>query len=152
MKKRNRQAFTMIELVFVIVIIGILAAIAIPKLAATRDDAIIAKARATLASVRSSLSTERQRRILRGSFTAVSDLGDNTYAFRYFDNNSSYPVLEYPIRNCQGSARGCWKRTNNGSRYWYRIPYNTTDVRFNLTNNKLKCQHPNNKYCKLLSE
>jgi len=34
----------MIELIFVIVIIGILAAVAIPKLAATRDDAEISKA------------------------------------------------------------------------------------------------------------
>jgi prepilin-type N-terminal cleavage/methylation domain-containing protein len=35
----KKSAFTMIELIFVIVIIGMLAAIAIPKLAATRDDA-----------------------------------------------------------------------------------------------------------------
>ena len=34
-----RNGFTMIELIFVIVIIGILAAIVIPKLVATRDDA-----------------------------------------------------------------------------------------------------------------
>lgn len=37
-----RHGFTMIELIFVIVIIGILVAIAIPKLAASKDDAIAA--------------------------------------------------------------------------------------------------------------
>ena len=36
-----KSAFTMIELVFVIVVLGILAAVAIPKLVATRDDARI---------------------------------------------------------------------------------------------------------------
>ena len=40
---RFSNAFTMIELIFVIVIIGILSAIAIPKLAATRDDAKVSE-------------------------------------------------------------------------------------------------------------
>jgi len=42
----KRKAFTMIELIFVIVILGILAAVAVPKMGATRNDAkavVIAK-------------------------------------------------------------------------------------------------------------
>ena len=38
-----KKAFTMVELIFVIVIIGILAGVAIPQFSATRDDAKISK-------------------------------------------------------------------------------------------------------------
>ena len=67
-----KRAFTMIELVFVIVVIGILAGVAIPKFAATRDDAIISKARATVGALRSAIATERQKRILRGDFNDIN--------------------------------------------------------------------------------
>ncbi len=53
----KRSGFTMIELVFVIVILGILASVAIPKLAATRDDANIAKASTEISSLISDLGS-----------------------------------------------------------------------------------------------
>ena len=52
-----KKAFTMIELIFVIVIIGILASIAIPKLAATRDDAINASIAKEIALASSEISS-----------------------------------------------------------------------------------------------
>ena len=72
MKFRSRKAFTMLELIFVIVVIGILSAIAVPKFAATRDDAVIARGRNAVASLRSALSTLRQKNILKGVFTDVN--------------------------------------------------------------------------------
>ena len=67
-----KKAFTMIELVFAIVVIGILAAIAVPKFAATRDDAVISKGRAAVAAMRSAIAMERQKRILRGNFDDIT--------------------------------------------------------------------------------
>lgn len=53
----------MIELVFVIVVLGILAAIAVPKLAATRDDAIEANVKKQINAIRASIENLRQARI-----------------------------------------------------------------------------------------
>lgn len=61
-----KKGFTLIELVFVIVILGVLATVAIPKLVVTRDDAEIARAKAQIAAIRSAIQTSRNAQILAG--------------------------------------------------------------------------------------
>ena len=51
-----KKGFTMIELIFVIVILGVLASVAIPRLAATRDDAEVAKAATNLTTAISDIT------------------------------------------------------------------------------------------------
>ena len=63
----KRTAFTMIELIFVIVILGILASVAIPKLASVQDDALVSTEQAGIGAMRTSVTAIRGTAILRGA-------------------------------------------------------------------------------------
>lgn len=67
----KRSGFTMIELIFVIVILGILAAVAIPKLAATRDDAKISKGASEVATAMTDIGSYYTS---KGTFAKPQDM------------------------------------------------------------------------------
>ncbi|OIP56881.1 MAG: hypothetical protein AUK54_01260 [Helicobacteraceae bacterium CG2_30_36_10] len=108
--KNKKNAFTMIELVFVIVILGILAAVAIPKFAATRTDAQISKGRADIASIRSAIVTERQSRLIKGDSSFMNSLSSSTTTL--FDGNGTAgsELLMYGIT--AGTTDGHWSTTS----------------------------------------
>ena len=107
---KNLKAFTMIELVFVIVVLGILAGIAVPRLAATRDDATIAKMRGDIAAIRSGLSLVRSENMMRGVTTWPALEGSDNATL--FDG-----VLQQPIYPTKASipTSGANKDRNVGS-------------------------------------
>ena len=65
-----KKGFTMIELIFVIVILGILASVAITRLAGTRTDAEIAT---TVANIRTLLSDLNSYYVVKGEFPQGSN-------------------------------------------------------------------------------
>ncbi len=139
--QNQKNAFTMIELVFVIVVLGILAAIAVPKFAATRTDAQISKARADISAIRSSIVSERQVRLIKGDSSWVTGLSSGTTTlFTGPDNN--HTLLMYGIT--ASTNDGHWSTTDAAApfkKYRFMIQgqncnftYNDNNGTFNLDN------------------
>jgi len=62
----------MMELIFVIVILGVLAGVAIPRLFVSRDDAAVSRLKTDLSSIRAGIETLRGKNIMSGVATYPS--------------------------------------------------------------------------------
>ena len=140
--QKSKNAFTMIELVFVIVILGILSGIAIPKFSKTISDAQVSKGRADISSIRSAIITERQSRLIKGdpkyiaAGTGANQLDDNATTTGLFGG-----VLTYPISD--STNNGHWHNTGhpNVDSSTYSFKAGATSVTFTYTrsNGKFTC-------------
>jgi len=144
--QKSKHAFTMIELVFVIVVLGILAAVAVPKFAATRVDAQISKGRSDVAAIRSAIINERQSRLIKGQNSFIPT-GTGTYTvngttYKQIDNGGLFGgLLTYPIT--PSTEDGHWSRTASSAAtatYVYKLEgadntftYTVSDGTFNCT-------------------
>ena len=112
----RRKAFTMIELIFVIVVLGILAAVALPRLGSTIESGYIASAQGDVAAIRASIASARQNELIRGSNRYISSLSTGTT--NLFDGNGSISVLTYPI---VADTTGGWSREAGTENYTFTI-------------------------------
>jgi prepilin-type N-terminal cleavage/methylation domain-containing protein len=69
---KNQEGFTLIELVIIIILIGVLAAIAVPRYVDLRNNALAAAAQATLDAGRAAISLDFADKVLnQGSYTSL---------------------------------------------------------------------------------
>jgi MSHA pilin protein MshA len=77
---RNEKGFTLIEIIAVLVILGILAAVAIPKYLSMADEARIKAAQGAIAEVKGRLSAAQGKYMLKNNGTAPTSTELYTFA------------------------------------------------------------------------
>jgi len=133
--QKSKNAFTMIELIFVIVVLGILAAVALPKFASTKRQADIASGRADVATVRSAIVNERQTQIVKGKNSWIPKLSDNSTSL--FTGDGDRRLLMYAIK--AGSSTDGWTVDNTFLVYQYGVNGTKTQFTYNPDNGTFTC-------------
>ena len=159
----------MIEMVFVIVILGILAAVAIPRLAASRDDAIVVKGQSQVSAIRSGISLQKSKNLLKSQLNDCSG-GLKTYYPCLLDDNITSPssddaklffiasgnennILEYPLYSKQAHD-GSWRKLTSLT-FEYYLSGNPIEFTYTPSNGSFDCNSTTGatgaEGCKLLS-
>jgi general secretion pathway protein G len=146
----SRNAFTMIELMFVIVVLGILAAVALPKFATTKNLADVSKARTDVAAIRSSIMTERQSQLIKGINTYIPKLSSNSTTLFTGDTtpDPDRVLLTYGIvAGANATTEGKWTAVDAAYKD-YKFYTNGVSVLFtyNSTTGLFTCDRNNGTY------
>ena len=136
----QKKAFTLIELIFVIVIIGVLASFAVPKFSGLTDNSKISAELSTASSVQVALDSCHGEWIINeGIFSCGGSIASDDTT--YFDNTTGYPLTlgtsdSTPLDKILKNASGVnWSRS--GTSYYGPAS--------NATNGASKCK--DNKPC-----
>ena len=124
-----KKAFTIIELIFVIVALGILAMVALPRLASSKEDAEIARVKAEIAAIRSAIQTHRGANLLKQDGSG-------------YPRDLSATTIE-DITNGTKLSQKYWSVSRDGSELNVTIGSRTATFTYDRTTGRLTCQNTN---------
>ena len=124
----RHAAFTLVELVMVIVIIGLLAAVVMPKFSDIQTEAQGAAEQATVAAVRSGINIAHMATLAQGGNTFPSTLDSAARGPASADNLLFTEVIEGGVEDANWDKRGTrtYRYTPTGTIY----DYNRTTGKF----------------------
>jgi len=114
---RDQKGFTLIELVVVMVILALLAAVAVPKFLDLQKQAEVASVRKVVGNIRSALSIRTAQALVNGE--VLADLADTLYPMELLSN------LPEPYEGKQGTPlsttdyKGVWWQGNGSHDLYY---------------------------------
>ena len=121
-----KKAFTMVELVFVIVALGILAMVALPRLASSKEDAEITRVKAEIAAIRSAIQTNRGAKLLAQKGNGYPEKLDEK-------------TIE-EITNGTKLSKKYWSVNETGNQLTVTIAGNTTTFTYDSKTGSLTCK------------
>jgi prepilin-type N-terminal cleavage/methylation domain-containing protein len=157
-----KQAWTLIELIFVIVIIGLLASVAVPKFMTAKGQASAVSAKSIVSSVRTAIETKHGEWIINDDLGAddgytpqgypqkLDDATPNKSGEDLFVGTSKLPLLKNSVKSCL--IDNCWYKykaddtDNNLSFYAYRFSQeDNITLEYNGSNGVFDCNNDGSK-------
>ncbi|MFA6759471.1 MAG: type II secretion system protein [Sulfuricurvum sp.] len=136
----NKHAFTMIELIFVIVILGILAAVALPRFGGAKTSADLSRIKADATTIRAAIANERASQVIKGERSYIPKLNDND-ADPLFTGVGNRQLLPLGIKS--GTGSGQWQKSSNGKTFTAKVGDDTYTFTYYDNNGSFKCTSGN---------
>jgi general secretion pathway protein G len=146
-----KKAFTLIEIIFVLVIIGLLASLAIPNFVNLTRNAKNSAFKSTITSIQSAIDNIHSQWIVNDDFHWIGADGKNHD--ENFSNDTGYPlrlddgkntllfsyILKKAILPCKDKSNGCFEEYDDKK---YEYNYSSTKAlrfEYNASNGLIEC-------------
>jgi len=156
-----KKAFTLMELIFVVAIIGLLAAVAVPRFLSTQVSASKANLKSTIASVQTSIDNLHGEWVANDNFKwnpaadgndHSSDWNDTTgYPKKLDDGKNTNSIFSYvlrkPLNSCNRKYKDsskytdCFDEVDNNVYKYYFSPKDYVEVNYSESDGLFRCMN-----------